>query len=168
MAGVARQTKADLAWSTSDVTRIFGFTPNYVAQLVKSRTIVRNAAGKFDQSATVQAILQHREETLRARFVVDGADRARLAKAKASMAELALAQRQGEVVNVDDVTRVMTAVIVRSKMRLLTIPHRLAPRLCTVRTAVEAEQLITDEIYLALTELAAPKFAEEVVATLNI
>jgi phage terminase Nu1 subunit (DNA packaging protein) len=166
LAAAAKRTP-DTPWTTTDVARVFGLSLNTISRLQKERIIVRNHEGRFDQAATARAILAHREQVLKNKFAVDGAAKAKLAEAKAGIATLELEKREGTVIETKAAVAVMTRVIHVSKARLLGIPRRIAPRLCGSKSAAEAEQLVAEEIHLALTELSAANLAEEIAATID-
>jgi phage terminase Nu1 subunit (DNA packaging protein) len=140
--------------SGTQLGRLLGLSPNSVTRLIREKAFVRTGNGLFDATACIRAYLKMREEVIRAKWSRDGNAKARLAAARASLAELQLQERQGDVVDAAQVTRVVTAMIAQSRMRLLAIPTRVAPRLCMAKSVTEAEQMIAEAIHEALIDLS--------------
>lgn len=78
----------------------------------------------------------------------------RLSVAKASMAEIDLAIRQGKVVDVDLVCRVLDKVIASCRARLLAIPRKAAPLVVAAESVNEANVIIETNVHEALDELS--------------
>lgn len=88
---------------------------------------------------------------------LDELDRARLRKlnAEASQAELALAELEGQLVRIDDVTRVYGRHLDRIRSRIVAMPGRLAPQVVGVKTVAEATAIIDRAVREVLSELSA-------------
>jgi phage terminase Nu1 subunit (DNA packaging protein) len=140
--------------SGTELGRLLGLSPNTTTQLIREKVFTRKGNNLFNVTASIRAYFKKREETLRTKWSRDGNSKSRLAAAKASLAELQLQERQGEVVNAAQVTRVVTAMIAQSRQRLLTIPSRVAPRIAMANSVTEVEQMIAEAIHDALIDLS--------------
>jgi phage terminase Nu1 subunit (DNA packaging protein) len=83
----------------------------------------------------------------------EGGAKRRLAEAKATQAELELAERLGAVVDAETVEKDWADHIAKARARLLAIPTRAAP-LVVNEDVSGAHAILTDLIYEALDELA--------------
>jgi phage terminase Nu1 subunit (DNA packaging protein) len=84
-----------------------------------------------------------------------GAERARLIKAKADIAEMEAEGRRGELLPAEAVEAAWTAVLARLRARILVLPDRLAP-LCHEETTIAGvRDQIRKAVREALDELAA-------------
>lgn len=75
--------------------------------------------------------------------------RARKIAAEARLAELTLAEREGELVPVAEVTKVEAAFLAELRARIIATPGRWAPRLVGLRTTAAAQgraEEIVDEL----------------------
>jgi phage terminase Nu1 subunit (DNA packaging protein) len=81
--------------------------------------------------------------------------RERLHSAQAEKAELDLAVRRGELLEVGEVVRTWSDHIARARLRLRSIPHRVAAQIPVKKSAPEIARLLLDEIDEALSELGS-------------
>jgi len=81
--------------------------------------------------------------------------RERLHCAQAEKAELDLAVRRGELLEVGEVVRTWSDHIARARLRLRSIPHRVAAQIPVKKSAPEIARLLLDEIDEALSELGS-------------
>jgi hypothetical protein len=79
----------------------------------------------------------------------------RLAKAKADQAEIKTAQMRGELLPAPDVNRAVQGAFARVRSKLLSLPSKMAPRISTMKSAVEIEETLTELVHEALAELAS-------------
>ena len=114
--------------------------------------------GAYELRATVRAYVLHlRGYRGQSKERVTDAyqnERTRLTRHKADMAEIERRRVQGELVPLTDVNRAWATVVTALRMRLLSIPTKLAARMALARNAVEAQALITDAINECLEELS--------------
>jgi len=82
------------------------------------------------------------------------AERAKLTRLQSRKAELDLAEREGELVNIDEVTAVMSRMIAECKRRLLSIPTRAAPLVKGAKTLPKVRDILKKQIHDALRDLA--------------
>ena len=80
--------------------------------------------------------------------------RARLATAQAERHEMENAARRGELAEVADVERTWIDMVMAVRSRLLSLPTKLAPQLVGISDPREIFAKLTEEIRVALTELA--------------
>ena len=84
--------------------------------------------------------------------------RARKAHADARLAELALAERLGRVVAIEDVVLVISQHIAAARSRLLAMPATLGPILAAEDTPAGCQQILDAAVREALEELAGTGF----------
>ena len=110
--------------------------------------------GRFDPVEAIPAYINYKVNAIKTQLTTAGAARGRLADAKASIAEMEMAQLKASLIPADAAFAAYREAAEIAKTRLNTIPSRCAPRLATVKNAVEAQAVIADEIEQALTELS--------------
>ena len=79
--------------------------------------------------------------------------RARKVAAEAESAELDLAARLGELVEVDTVAELVESAFATVRLRLLSVPSKVAPRIASIRSAAKCRRMLEDEFREALDEL---------------
>lgn len=82
------------------------------------------------------------------------AEKARLDKARADIAEIELEKRRGETVTVSAVAQVWSDICTNLKTRLRSIPTKAAPMLAAEKRAEDCKDILSKFIDEALTELA--------------
>jgi hypothetical protein len=70
------------------------------------------------------------------------------------MARLDRAEREGNLIEKDEITAMNCSIMHTVKARLLAVPNSTAPRLLELHRPVEAESIVREAIVDALTELA--------------
>jgi hypothetical protein len=83
-----------------------------------------------------------------------GAERARLVKAKADLAEMDAGARRSDLLPAGEVEAAWIAVLARLRARLLVLPDRLAPLVQAETTLAGARAVIRRTTFEALAELA--------------
>lgn len=73
---------------------------------------------------------------------------------KANLAELEYKQRTGQLLPVEDVTRVWTEQVRIAKERLLSIPARVAPSVLRMTELRDVEHCLRDALHTVLEELS--------------
>lgn len=86
-----------------------------------------------------------------------GAEQARLAKARADLAELELSQKRGELMEKATVTAIWMEILARVKARVLGIPAQCAIAVSAESDPKRAHGIIEAECRAALSELAEAK-----------
>ncbi len=114
-----------------------------------------------DLDAVRVAYIRHLRESAAGRSAAYGtldltAERARLAHAQAAKAERENAVAEGEFLPRDEIHIAVTGSFARVRSKLLALPPKLAPYLAPAMTPAKTQQILKDDIYAALDELATP------------
>lgn len=143
--------------SVGEIAELLNLTPRRVQQLVQEGVIPKAARGRYDLAASVGAYVAHLQGQLG-----DGkaphnlsAQRARLAAAQADKAEMELAARRGELVDVGRAVELLTKVVSAVRARVLALPADAVPRLKGKRRADEMRAVLQDLTDECLHEIAA-------------
>lgn len=144
--------------NTDQIARFLELTPQRINQLANAGIIPRIALGQFDFTPVVQAYIRY----LRGR--AGGPDelkdsRAKLTTAKAEIARIHRDRLAGKVIDVEAVEQAWSTVLSVVRTRLLALPAKVAARVKMAATVVEVAQIIRDEIYDILNELATARIA---------
>lgn len=134
-----------------------GLSTTRIAQLTAAGIVVKHGRDQYSFAATVKnyvAYLKQQAELARQGGKTLSAQRARLTSARADVAEMDRATKQGALVSADEMAEVWAFQIANARQRLLTIPDKVAPRIAAIKNAVEASALLRKEIYEVLSELA--------------
>ncbi len=140
MTDLAHLTQQDAAW-------LIGITPRALRDM--------HAPRAEDGTYNARTLIEWR---YRKDFT---SQRERLHSAQAEKAELDLAVRRGELLEVGEVVRTWSDHIARARLRLRSIPHRVAAQIAVKTSAPAIATLLLDEIDEALTELASEPKNEE-------
>jgi phage terminase Nu1 subunit (DNA packaging protein) len=140
------------------IARLLDLSERRVQQLSREGVIPKAERGQYDLVAAVRGYVAYlRDLAVRAQSGAPdfGAERARLIKAKADLAEMEAEGRRGELLPAEAVEAAWTAVLARLRARLLVLPDRLAP-LCHEETTIAGvRDQIRRAVREALDELAA-------------
>lgn len=145
------------------IARLLDLTERRVQQLAREGVIppaARNGTerGRYDLVGAVRGYVQYlREQATRSQSgTADfGAERARLVKAKADLAEMDADARRSDLLPAGEVEDAWIAVLARLRARLLVLPDRLAPLVHEETTIAGARASIRETIAEALTELSS-------------
>ena len=145
------------------IARLLDLTERRVQQLAREGVIppaARSGAdrGRYDLVGAVRGYVHYlREQAARSQSgAADfGAERARLVKAKADLAEMDAGARRSDLLPAADVEAAWIAVLERLRARLLVLPDRLAPLVHEETTIAGARASIREAIAEALTELSS-------------
>jgi phage terminase Nu1 subunit (DNA packaging protein) len=126
----------DEALSASQLGKLIGVTPRRVQQLAREQVIPR-VGQRYPLRAAVRSYCAWLRDRATGRD--DDPARQRLTLARAEMAELELAKRRGELVEVDAVLALDADRNIRARQVLEAFPGRLAPSFVgeTDRVAIE-------------------------------
>ena len=144
------------------IARLLDLTERRVQQLGRDGVIPKAERGRYDLVGSVRGYVRYlREQAVRAQSgAVDfGAERARLVKAKADLAEMDAEARRGDLLPAVQVEDAWIAMLARLRSRLLVLPDRIAPLVHEEATIAGARSQIRAAIAEALTELAAQPIA---------
>lgn len=151
--------------STSVLAEYLGLTPRAMQLLAQEGVFPKLDHGKFELKTCVLAYIKHIKTRHEKMKLVNDASltdqRARLTKAKADEAELKLKERAGELIPVENIEEAWEKIGSVMRMRLLSIPSKLAPRLVTAKDAPTIQRIIDREITDALNELSRAKVDAE-------
>lgn len=150
--------------STQVIAKIFGVTTRRVEQL-KAEGVIQGKGRpiKYDLLPTIQAYIKYladkaygREQKETAKDLDESKLRAesRFKNAKAEMAELELEELRGTLHSAEDVEAVMTDHILLLRSMILALPGRLAVDVCSADTPTKAADIIKQECYAMLNQLA--------------
>lgn len=93
---------------------------------------------------------------------LDGAaEKARLDRAKANLAELDLAQKEGRLVPASAIEKAWGNVATEVRTRLMSIPASTAPRITGKMSTVEIEAIIREQVDEALKAISGAVIVEE-------
>jgi phage terminase Nu1 subunit (DNA packaging protein) len=133
------------------IARLLDLSERRVQQLSREGVIPKAERGQYDLVGAVRgyvAYLRDLAVTAQAGAPDFGAERARLIKAKADIAEMEAEGRRGELLPAEAVEAAWTAVLARLRARILVLPDRLAP-LCHEETTIAG---VRDQIRKAVRE----------------
>ncbi len=129
-----------------------GLTRQRIVQLANDGVLERDAGSKYNVSDNIKKYLAFKSNN-KGEASYD-TERMLHEKAKRELAELALAKRKKEVHSTVDIEIMVGGLITVFKRRMLGIPHKMANSIAG-KTADDISELLTGEIHMALTELAA-------------
>ena len=92
---------------------------------------------------------------------IDEAKR-RKAVADATLAEMEVARKSGELVAVVDVDHAVTQAFARVRARMLALPSKVAAECAAIDTPAECSEVIRQAVYDALTELSETEVEAEI------
>ncbi|QQX80849.1 hypothetical protein JK628_02955 [Shewanella sp. KX20019] len=88
-------------------------------------------------------------------------ERARLVAAQADKTELEVKLLKRESVKIEEVTHEWAEMIGNCRAKLLSIPTKIAPKLLGIDDISEAQQILKDAIFEALTELSDDVYTQD-------
>lgn len=141
-----------------------GLSRQRVSQLEQEGVFQRDAKGYFDLKKSVSAYIESlksrnpeatpEESNKQAVACMTAEAELRLTKARADKAELEAAKIRGELVSLEEVQAAWTALIGNAKLRLLSLPTKLAGVLLGLEKQAEIESTLKGAINDALRELS--------------
>ena len=140
--------------TTNQLAQALDRSPRRIQQLASEGIIAKSARGRYPLEAVTAFIRFLEADTARGPADLQ-AERARLTRAQADLAEATLAQRRGELLAREDVDAAMIATLGRVRSRLLAVPSKCAAEAAHSGDPREAEGVIKQAVYDALAELAA-------------
>src|ERR1700722_4506646 len=145
--------------SLSKIGARLGLTKQAVSKAAKRNAIPKNDQGKValeDVTAALRA--EQSERTTSTKTAETNAVlKQKLSLLKIEAAEIEVSKAKGSLVAVRDVRSELARLIEDAKTILLSIPSKLAPQVVGL-SVPEAEQLIREQIYEALTTLSEGKY----------
>ena len=139
------------------IAKLLDLTERRVQQLSRTGVIPKAERGQYDLVGAVRGYIGYLREQVRSAEAGApdySAERARLLRARADLAEMEAGGRRGALIAAAEVEAAWTAILARLRQRLLALPDRLAP-LCHEETTIAgARDQIRRAVREALGELA--------------
>ena len=161
-------TNPNVLCSAATLAGVLGVTDRRVRQLVKD-DVLKVTRSKlngmhFRLGESVQAFVKHRCEIVSKQCGATNGEyeaaRARRMLAVAKHEELALAVKQGEYLNRDNVGFCLGQMLTNCRNSLLAVPSKVMRNLLGIIDAREANRIVDDAIRAALTEASETKFRQ--------
>ena len=156
------------------IANVFGVTVRRVQQLTQDGVLSTEQVGgrrKYDLAQSIQGYVAYwkNKATGNEKTKKDAANESdklaaevRLKNAKAETAELELEELRGTLHSAEDVESVMTDHILLLRSMILALPGRLAVDVCGAATPTQAADIIKQECYAMLSQLADYKYDPDV------
>jgi hypothetical protein len=139
------------------ICKLLDLTPARISQLTSQGVIPRQERGRYEVVPVVRAYIKFLRERA-VRGDVHGDDysthRTRLTKARADITEMERAQMENRLIPSSDVELTWNSLVSNARNRLIAIPTKVAPVVYASKNLNEIRDIIKDEIYSALDELA--------------
>lgn len=139
------------------IARLLDLSERRVQQLSREGVIPKAERGNYDLIGAVRGYVRYLRDMVQKSQggVADlPAERARLVKAKADLAELEARQRYGELAPVSETALAWAAVAARLRARLVVLPDKLAPLVADAGSPAAVRKLLRTAIFDALAEIA--------------
>jgi phage terminase Nu1 subunit (DNA packaging protein) len=144
--------------NTKRLAEIFGITERRVQQMAVDGILKKKGRGRFVLSDSVQKYIMYHIELERKKFKKHDMDineaRKRREIAEATLKEIDLQKREGEILEKSDVLQLWQKILSILRNRLLNIPSKLSPQLIGMNTINEIKIKLDEEIYQILNELS--------------
>lgn len=142
--------------STKDLARLLGISVQRVNQLAAENVLSKTARDQFDAAKSVKAFIAFRENAASSeagRHHGLSKERSGLVRVQRQAAELELAERRGQLVEIDAATEIIGRCLLVVKNKMLGLGSKVAPLIAPASPRV-AEQIIYDQTCEILTELS--------------
>ena len=148
------------AVSSSELAGVLGLTSARVGQLAKDGIITTVSRGKYALSDAVQSYIDYRvREKAMTKAENDKQDaEVSIKKAKAIVSVLEAKELQGKMHRSEDVANMTEDLIYTIRGMLLALPGRLAIDAANLTDPIEVSELIRNEVYALMGELAKYKY----------
>jgi phage terminase Nu1 subunit (DNA packaging protein) len=148
--------------SLQQLARFLPIGERQIQELAKRGSIMKNEAGQYLFAESVAGYCEYAANKRKNQYDSGGesspggyeAERARLTRAKADMAEMQAETMRGTVHEAGAVEAVWTDMILNARSKILAIPRKLAPRIVGMAKVAEIETCLETECHAALTELS--------------
>lgn len=139
------------------ICKLLDLTPARVSQLTSGGIIPKQERGRYELVPVVRSYIRYlRDRNIQGN--VHGDDystyKTRLLKAKTELAEKENDQLDNKLIPADDVQQTWAMIASNIKNRMIGIPNKIAPMVFASKNLNEIRDIIKDEIYAALDELA--------------
>ena len=142
-----------ISLTTPQLAQALGCSKRHIQQLAKDGIIPKSDRGRWPLEA-IAAFIAYLQADARRGPADYALERARLTRAQADVAELALAERRGDLLAREDVDAAMIATLGRVRSRLLAVPSKCAAEAAQSGDPREAEGVIKSAVYDVLSELS--------------
>ena len=141
-------------FSAADLRYCLNLTAGRLSQLEQAGIITRTRSGHYacDSIRNYIAFLRRSGEGLPKDWQTA---RVELAREKLALLRLERGQKEGRLLDKDDVRSMNVTIASTIKARMLNVAPSLAPRLTGLRSPAEGQALVDEAITTALAELAA-------------
>lgn len=146
----------DYIVTTNQLGEVLGVADSYIRRLEREGILQKVSRGKFDVRVNVQRFLQYKASIheVEDQEIDYNREKALHEHAKRRIAELDLAEREDQLIEVDEVCRELTKMISVTKTRFLSLPSKLAPMLQFENNIAAINEILRKEIYACLQELS--------------
>lgn len=127
------------------LAEILGVGDRTVRNLVDSKILSRNEKGEYTLISNVKAYIE---------YLKANSESQRLKKIQADRLELKYEIENGEVERLDVIERFISKMIMNFRQKILGLPNKLSKNLLGITERPIAEQIIKDELFIALEELS--------------
>jgi len=151
------ETTANNVVPLKTIARTLDLTERRVNQLVKEGTLPKTERGRYELIPVVQAYIKFlREKSVNTDVGADdyAAQRTRLTKAKADMAEMEKDQMANSLIPASDVGDAWEAMVSNMRAKMLSLPTKVATSVFVSEDVSETKRIIKEQVYEALTELS--------------
>lgn len=155
--------ESEIKKSTGDIAKILMLTNRRVQQLSRAGILPRETPrGPFDLIPTVQSYIRYlKENGGLLETEVDGESheqaRTRLTKARADIHERTALQLSGHLIPLESIETAWVKILSQVRQHIIALPDRVAPRAHDAETLEETRNLLTQDCYEILKELAETK-----------
>ncbi|WP_270501329.1 hypothetical protein [Clostridium butyricum] len=147
--------------SSTVLSNLFGLTTRRIRQLENEGVIQKIARGKYSLQDNIKSYITYikasadlKENKTEAGKIDYDEEHALLERRKREKIELELAAMRGTMHYSEDVERVMNDMLSNFKARILALPSRAAPRLITLSTIADIQEILQNEVLDALNEMS--------------
>ncbi len=128
------------------IARVLLLTERRVQQLASEGIIPKASRGQYDFIESVRGYIRHLRDQIEPnrsnKVTILDDERARLTRARASIAELDERERREELVPAVQIEKFLQAILARVRQGVLTLPSRAAPKAHDAKTIPEVERII--------------------------
>lgn len=147
--------------SSTVLSNLFGLTTRRIRQLENEGVIQKIARGKYSLQDNIKSYITYIKASadLKENKIEEGKidydeEHALLERRKREKMELELAAMRGTMHYSEDVERVMNDMLSNFKAKILALPSRAAPRLITLSTIADIQEVLQNEVLDALNEMS--------------
>lgn len=147
--------------SSTVLSNLFGLTTRRIRQLENEGVIQKIARGKYSLQDNIKSYITYikasadlKENKTEAGKIDYDEEHALLERRKREKIELELAAMRGTMHYSEDVERVMNDMLSNFKAKILALPSRAAPRLITLSTIADIQEVLQNEVLDALNEMS--------------